>query len=214
MYNYQSLKQKHRELREQLSAQLSLRIHRSLSWLNKAEQSNDMDSQFIFSWIAFNAAYAKDLFNCQSERDQLKDFLQLICQLDQQKHLYRLIWQQFPKAIRTLLENQFVYQPFWNYYNQYQLNDWRVSFEREKQQAYQALAQQNTIEILHIIFSRLYTLRNQLVHGGATWNSAVNRSQIRDACGIMMNLVPIIIDIMLDNPTQQWGEVFYPVIED
>lgn len=28
--------------------------------------------------------------------------------------------------------------------------------------------------ILSILFDRLYVLRNQLVHGGATWNSDVN----------------------------------------
>ena len=38
---------------------LSLRLHRALSWLNRAEQlADDPDSQFIFLWIAFNAAYA------------------------------------------------------------------------------------------------------------------------------------------------------------
>ena len=36
-------------------------MHRALSWLEKAEQSDDLDSRFIFLWISFNAAYAKDL---------------------------------------------------------------------------------------------------------------------------------------------------------
>jgi hypothetical protein len=31
---------------------------------------------------------------------------------------------------------------------------------------------------IKVMFDRLYTLRNQLLHGGATWNGAVNRAQI------------------------------------
>lgn len=48
--------------------------------------------------------------------------------------------------------------------------------------------------MLSIVFQRLYTLRNQLIHGGANWNSAVNRDQLRDANGILGDVVPIIIE--------------------
>lgn len=58
----------------------------------------------------------------------------------------------------------------------------------------------------------IYTLRNQLVHGGATWCGAVNREQVRDCANIMANLVPIIIEIVMDNPDENWGEVSYPVV--
>ena len=39
---------------------LRLRVYRALSWLEKSEQVSDEDSCFIFLWIAFNAAYAKE----------------------------------------------------------------------------------------------------------------------------------------------------------
>ena len=60
---YQSLKAIHRDIREGLPPNLSLRIHRALSWLNCAEQANDNDSKFIFLWISFNAAYAHEIEN-------------------------------------------------------------------------------------------------------------------------------------------------------
>ena len=50
--------------REQFNEDFRLRIHRSLSWMQRAEQAQleqDFDSQFIFLWISFNAVYAKDL---------------------------------------------------------------------------------------------------------------------------------------------------------
>ena len=67
-------------------------------------------------------------------------------------------------------------------------------------------------DLIEVVLERLYTLRNQLIHGGATYNSKLNRSQLRDACNIMQLLVPIIIDIMLENGEHDWGEIAYPVI--
>ena len=48
------------------------------------------------------------------------------------------------------------------------------------------------VTVLSIVFDRLYVLRNQLVHGGATWNSQVNRQQLRDGVAILGTLVPLI----------------------
>ena len=64
-----------------------------------------------------------------------------------------------------------------------------------------------------IIFSRLYTLRNQILHGGAAWNSNVNRDQIRDGVNILAKLVPVLISIMMDNPNTLWGDPCYPVVD-
>jgi hypothetical protein len=44
--------------RDQFNEDFKLRIHRTLSWLQRAEQAQleqDLDSQFIFLWIGFNA---------------------------------------------------------------------------------------------------------------------------------------------------------------
>lgn len=43
---------------------------------------------------------------------------------------------------------------------------------------------------LNTIFSRLYTLRNQIVHGGSTWNSSKNRQQLKDANNILSKILP------------------------
>ncbi len=60
---------------------------------------------------------------------------------------------------------------------------------------------------------RMYTLRNQLIHGGATWNSRVNRDQLRDCSAFLGKLVPYIIQLMMDNPNVLWGDACYPVVE-
>ena len=76
-----------------------------------------------------------------------------------------------------------------------------------------ALRDQDTKAILSTLFDRLYVLRNQPVHGGATWNSFVNRSQVQDGARIMIFVVPLFIDLMMDNSDKNWGAPHYPVVE-
>ena len=71
----------------------------------------------------------------------------------------------------------------------------------------------NTVLVLRLVFDRLYVLRNQLVHGGSTWNSRVNRDQMRDGAAILAFLMPVFVDVMMDNPHEDWGRPFYPVVE-
>jgi predicted metal-dependent hydrolase len=53
-----------------------------------------------------------------------------------------------------------------------------------------ALRERRTARILSTLFDRLYALRNQLVHGGATWSSSVNRDQVRDGAAVLGSLLP------------------------
>ncbi|MBD1388140.1 hypothetical protein IC617_01735 [Neiella sp. HB171785] len=212
------LKQKQRQLRAGFSENLSLRVHRALSWLNKAEQSDDdSDAQFIFLWIAFNAAYANDIDHHYKscELDTTSQFITRLCQLDHAGRLNELVWSKFTGPIRVLLDNPYVYQPFWDHQNGKQASrSWTDAFAAAKAAANAAMGRQDTAQVISIVLARLYTLRNQLMHGGATWNSSVNRHQIRDCVSVLNELVPLVIDIMLDNGDQVWGDPYYPVIND
>jgi hypothetical protein len=114
----------------------------------------------------------------------------------------------------VLLSNKFVFQPFWDFQNQKKTEaQWQEDFKKANTFANKALGHKNTPAVLSVIFSRLYTLRNQTMHGGATWNSAVNRDQMRDAVSFLSKFVPFIIKIMMDNANELWGEPSYPLIE-
>ena len=73
-------------------------------------------------------------------------------------------------------------------------------------------ADQDTVAVLAIVLSRIYTLRNQLVRGGATWGGSVNREQLRDCTSLMAKLVPLVVQVMMDHPQALWGDACYPVI--
>ncbi|WP_448213538.1 hypothetical protein [Colwellia sp. MEBiC06753] len=215
--DFSSLKSKQREIRSEFSDNLGLRVHRALSWLEKSEQCNDdQDSQFIFLWIAFNAAYAQDtelLRHTESEAFSL--FIAKLVELDESNKLYNLIWAEFSSSVRVLLDNQYVYQPFWDYHNgKLTEHEWKERFAKAKVAANNALSCKRTDLLVAIILQRLYTLRNQLIHGGATWQSSANRSQIRDGVAFLSKLVPIIVDIMMDNPQVLWGSANYPMVKE
>lgn len=218
-YSFGTLKSRHRELRDGWPSAISLRVHRALSWLNRAEQAGgDDDAAFIFYWIAFNAAYASEFEDSDTpsagERLLFKEFFSQLTRSDKAGRIYDVIWKRFPQEVRVLLENRFVYQPFWKHQNgQPGFEDWEVWFESSKRAAARAISNQDTDRILSILFDRLYVLRNQLIHGGATWNSSVNRQQVRDGRRILASLVPLFIDVMMDNPNENWGAPYYPVVD-
>jgi hypothetical protein len=218
--NYRQLKERHRAERGAWHPNLSLRVHRALSWLNRAEQLgelSDLDGQFILLWIAFNAAYATEIDEQyrESEQQTFRAFLAKLDGLDAAKQRFeRLVWEEFPRSIRVLLENEYVFADFWRSQSgAAPAEAWRASFEVANHAAHVALGKRDTVTVLSIVLSRIYTLRNQLVHGGATWGSSVNREQLRDCSNLMQKLVPLVIEVMMDHPGTLWGAGCYPVVE-
>jgi len=210
------LKQRHRQERDSQHPNLRLRLHRALSWLDRAEQAEDRDGRFIFLWIAFNAAYACEIDERYrlSEQEAFKAFLEKLCSLDKGKRIDALVWREFSGSIRVLLDNPYVFQSFWDHQNgKIGEDEWKRRFASGKRAAQLALASGDTPQLLGVLFNRIYTLRNQLMHGGATWNGAVNREQLRDCVSLLSKLVPLVIELMMDSPDTLWGDACYPVVE-
>ena len=210
------LKDKQRQLRSGFPTALTLRVHRALSWLSRAErETEDADVRFILLWIGFNAAYASDIDAAiESERDNFRSFFAVLVGLDARHRIYDMVWQRFSQEIRLLLDNQYVFAPFWAHHNGAPDHaDWAGKLERSRVAIRGALAAHDTAKILSILFDRLYVLRNQLVHGGATWNSDVNRAQVRDGAALLGCLLPIFVDLMMDNPGHDWPMPHYPVLD-
>lgn len=77
---------------------------------------------------------------------------------------------------------------------------------------HRALAHQDTEGVLYEVFVRLYTLHNQLMHGGATWNSSVNRAQVGDGRRLLAQVLPVMLGVMMNHPARFEGRPFYPVV--
>ena len=128
--------------------------------------------------------------------------------------VYNAIWKNFSGPIRVLLHNKYVFAPFWQHRNGIDgFEDWEECFRDAERYFLRALKARDTIRVLSLVFDRLYVLRNQIVHGGSTWNSSVNRDQVRDGAAILAFLMPVFVDVMMDNPDEDWGRPFYPVVK-
>lgn len=219
----EQLKEKQRRLRDNFPLPLTLRVHRALSWLRRAEaEQEDLDVRFILLWIGFNAAYAGDLDRALegpgragSERERFDQFFTALVGMDEGNRIYNAIWERFSQEIRLLLDNKYVFAPFWRHQaGEFGGAGWEVTFESARAAAHKAMAERNTPVILSILFDRLYVLRNQMIHGGATWDSSANRNQVRDGAALLGCLLPVFVDLMMDNPDAEWSMPMYPVVED
>lgn len=216
-YRFHELKHRQRTEREDYPDNLGLRIHRALSWLQRAEIADDLDGQFVFLWVAFNAAYANEIDGdgTRTQGQAFAQFLTKLQRLDRDGLLEQLVWQEFPKSIRLLLDNRYVFDSFWKWQKgEIDAMTWQQNLTAGKAAANRALSDRNTAKVLGIVLRRTYVLRNQVIHGGATWNSNVNRNQVRDCVHLMGKLVPNVLEIMMNNPDTLWGDPSYPVVND
>lgn len=203
-----------RSKKSEFQADLHLRLERALSWLCKAAQiqEDDRDMKFLTYWIAFNALYARD-----NERDVPADrsifliFLERICAVDKHGYLYQAIWYQFSDSIRVFLDNPFVCNDFWQYKNGLlSEEEWFSIFDKMRKRVLYALSEKDTCQILKVLFIRIYTLRNQIVHGSTLYRDENNRHQLKDGSAILAMCVPIMMAIMMENhDTVNWGKPLY-----
>ena len=204
------------------------RMRRAYAWIRRSEQDDTEDiERFMFLWVAFNAAYGneaalRDFVDWEegrkSESQHFMVFLENIVGQDGSGALERIVWEEFSGPIRVLLNNHYVFHPFWkSVWDLKSERDWKRHFKSEKNRVRKALSKRDVLTILSVVFRRLYTLRNQIFHGGTTYPSGFGRTQIRDGSRIMASLVPAIIDIMQhdlsrDSDSETWGKVAYPRI--
>lgn len=198
----------YKENKESFPDSLRLRMRRAISWIGRAERADDNDARFIFYWISLNATYVtEERQDGIKEMNLLDAFLEQIMELDEESVLHDLMRAEFSN-IQVLLDTQYIFQPYWHNWN------WEKILRDKNEAVYREFRQGDAIEMLSTVLKRLYTLRNQLVHGGATWNGSVNRRQVEDGARMLASIVPRIVRLMMDYPDrhQQWGRCPYPAL--
>jgi len=209
------LKRKLKSLQTQIPESHAIRLHRAISWLKAAEEQEKLpDLRLICLWVSMNGLYAMDeaRFERMQERERFADFVDRLVACDQDSRLYNILWNKFSGPIRLLVENKFVYGPFWDN-RRGEGRNWEKGFQQSIVDANQALSKKNVPYLLRIVLDRLYVLRNQLIHGGATYKSQINRAQVRDGGNILFALLPVIIELMMQHPNSDWGKIYFPPLE-
>jgi hypothetical protein len=186
--------------------------HRAESWLQAAKQyQQDPDIHYITLWISL-CACANMPESQQSRFGERVGFQQYVAKLVRcdKGELARIVWEAYPNTIRGLLDNPYVWDSFWR--AQREQEPWEEAFGRERKRASRYFKERNIEALLVMVFDRLATLRNQMLFGGATYKSRVNRVQIYDAAELLGELVPAVLAIMKLHPEEDWGTVYYPVM--
>lgn len=192
-----------------------LRIQRGLSWLKKANDlQDDLDLQFISLWVCVNAIYAQDV-QLTEKKPYFLQFIDSIFNNDIHGKIHGLLWGKLQLPIQHLLNNPYIYQGYWDYQNQnMSALACQTGLAQEKQNITIALENKASATILQILFSRLYTLRKQLLNGGATYHSAINRKQLKDGCRVLSTLLPVFILLLLENvQAMDLKKPFYPSVQ-
>ena len=246
---------------------LRRRLRRSLSWFERAGSDGiDDDVRYIFLWVAFNAAYADAQdFSLYEWRFYNRYFEKLMKKVTDVYRIYNILKYELGKECLSLVENRYVFRGFWDFLDDsvggFNEEKWKESkdgkkFQSECRKVRKLLGfddrsgpmraaleeigfadRNNTIDLLNILFGRLYVLRNQIMHGSSTsqaWmdpkrfdsgeestspeDSSLNRSQVEDGVRIMGCLMPLFLDVMMDHPELKqedyWGRLHYPVRSD
>ncbi|TCB32396.1 hypothetical protein E0H82_15220 [Acinetobacter sp. ANC 4910] len=197
------------------SEAFNLRLHRGISWFKKSILlDEDLDLKFISLWISFNAIYAREGTVIQPQQG-VKQFLTALSQLDYEHKVEYVLEHKGKQSIHLILDNPYIYQGFWDYHNhKISQASWKTEFEAEQRVVHQALQSRKTADILTFLFARLNTLRNQILQGGVSYNSVVNRRYVADGCNILSMLIPIFMFILLENAERLDTEKpFYPVMQ-
>ncbi len=197
-----------------------LRVYRALRWTERglvAKTEGDPDAACIFFWIAFNALYARrtDVYSERQERDDFQGFLQRVGKLDPKREVTGALEKCWDDAKPGLIDNKYVFKEFWTLGGAGEGDpSWQRSFDTEIQRVESSARCGDYLPALRALFDRLYLLRNQLHHGAATPGSGVNRRQVEAGATVMKHIIPKLIRAIIDNPDEDWGKVYYPVIQD
>lgn len=223
----ESLRAKYELKKDILSDNRRVRIRRGLSWTERAQKeldANDPDAAFIFQWVGFEALYSEQSLSPRRTKPERDAFLKIAVGLDMGKDalVYNGVVTRESKTILTLAANAYVFDLFWDYYygrtnpprwdprDPTKWADYLIDSVQETLDNLKA-GENRTFNTLIVLFDRLYVLRNQLAHGGSTWEERANRDQVGDGARIMSRLLPVFLDLAMDNPNHfSNAPVIYP----
>ncbi len=196
------------------------RMRRAWTWREQSRKAGSDEEKFLFLWIAFNAAYGDEptgrYEDAPTESMKITEFLREIIKRDAGETIRTILWETYSGPIRILLENHYVFRPFWQYVRGEPMGEgWRRRFESRKERTRRSIGTGDVHAVFREVFGRLYQLRNQVFHGGVTFGEGWGRTQLRDGARIMEKIVPAILDVMQadieKNPDSEvWGKVAYP----
>ena len=188
-------------------------MYRADSWIRHAEKDPlDDDDRFIALWIAFNALYGQaDSYLMEStkpsEMQDVRTFVARACQIKGSERRFLRGLEAVGDDVRILCESPFLYIEYWG-------SGFTDALEGRLQSLSGRAAPRNRkalVQFLGDLFERIYVLRNQILHGSATYGSGANRGTLEPALRVLRELVPLLRTLVDESDSAvDWGRLPYP----
>jgi hypothetical protein len=190
-----------------------IRIHRACSWLQRVEQlqagDGALDAILIFQWIALNSLYGRwdpDARQPLSDRDTLPAFLDRVLALDADGRITDIL-EEHRRLVMSIFDDGYLTAFFWEEPSAQRAR----KTQKTKFDAQTWYHEERYRLILDRLMERIYFLRCQLVHGGATFGGRLNRTAVRRCSTMLGHMIPAILLVLIDYGYEQnWGPLCYP----
>ena len=204
-----------RFVRDNLHEDLRVRVHRACRALDQAEliAGDDTDpartdTGLVLRWVALNALYARwdsDRGMPVPDRVALDRFTSQAAKFDERGRLKGSLDALRPEA-EALLENPFLIERFWA------ADEWEnVRPQRGRMRKFEEeLREDRVAAALHRLLMVVYFLRCQIVHGGSTIGSSLNREAVEPAARVLHLLSSQLTALVIEHgPEIDWGTLCY-----
>lgn len=191
-----------------------IRVHRALSWWNRAAEldaDENPEGRLLFAWIAFNALYGAWDDNGggpAKDREGWGAFLSKALTWDRNGLLVNCL-REIRDPVLELLNNKYLDAQFWRRRDAY------GGSQRPYYYGQSLYAERRWGELLVLVFDRIYVLRSQIVHGAATRNSSLNRATLRKSLHLLEAVLDPILEIVVEHGAHDaWPTLCYPPVDD
>ena len=191
-----------------------VRVHRSLSWFERASELNEEehpDGRLLYAWIALSSLYGGwDEQSGYPARDSesRQAFVEMLLRIDGGGLLAETITA-LEADILWVLDNKFLDPRFWK--NPQQPGNVHAKYHR----AVRLYHDKNWAAILEYTLERLAVLRGQIVHGAATRGSKLNRESLDRCRTVLESLLPVVLQLVIENRADDdWAPLCYPPVKE
>ena len=205
-------------VREDRGEGLRIRVHRACRALEQAEaierdgtDPQALDVALVLRWVALNSLYSawdSERGAPTPDRVALDRFTTKANSVDQAGRLTAAL-NTLQTQARALIESPFLIERFWA------TDEWEnIRPQRGRMAGFNnEVLEGRAGAALHRLLMAVYFLRCQIVHGGSTIGSSVNRVVVEPAAQVLRVMVGQLIAIVMENGMDvDWGGLCYPPV--
>ncbi len=193
---------------------LRVRVHRAISWLESAEKySEDNDIALMSLMIGVHSCYLVNDFGFnQSQKMASDNWSQFIINLRGTRELKKIqsiiFSQQGLGFLKAVAPNVYLAPDTYRS----GLDAGQAQIEKTSSRLESFIRRRDTEKILSSYFYSLNLLRNVIAHGSRTYDSQLNAEAVEQGKLFLFQVLPMMIQAMIENPKTDWGEIEFPVV--